>query len=54
MRGHWKKMRELRARVWQEMRDWCRKNPEDRFCQDMQDMNERWGPCPQCPWHRSP
>ena len=51
MRGHWQKMRELRARVWQEMREWCQKNPGERFCQH---RGNGQGPCPQCPWHQGP
>ncbi|WP_297056799.1 hypothetical protein [Thermosulfurimonas sp.] len=48
MRAHWQKMRELRERVWQEMREYCRKNTRDRFCQNMDPQ----GPCPRCNWHR--
>jgi len=51
MRGHWKKMRELREKVWKDMKDYCEKHHEERFCQRMRSGEASAPGCPNC-WHR--
>ncbi len=48
-RENWQRMRELRAKIREEMREYCQKNHRDRFCQHMGPQ----GPCPGCDWHRA-
>jgi len=47
MQENWQKMQNMRAKVRQEMRDYCQKHQDEPFCKNIKNrINQRNCPCP--------